>query len=173
METPIEQLTHSGNGCAPENLVNEILGEIENQQNQYVEENTQNNTNISENKSIPQNIMGNTHPSKEELIQMQQEQIIQNQLLNDNNQMLDMNKSDIAISDSNTNKNYTEIIMDHAKTPLLVSVIYFLLSMDFIKPLLSKIPNVLNEVGNVNMLGIILKSLIAGILFFISKKIMN
>jgi hypothetical protein len=172
METPIEQLTHSGNDGAPENLVNEILGEIENQQNQYVEENTQNNINISENKSIPQNIMGNTHPNKEELNQMQQEQLIQNQLLNDN-QMMDMNKSDIVISDSKMNKNYTEIIMDHAKTPLLVSVIYFLLSMDFIKPLLSKIPNVLNGVGNINMLGIILKSLIAGILFFISKKIMN
>jgi hypothetical protein len=166
METPIEQLNSTANEGTQENLVNEILGEIENQQNQYTEEEIP-KTNRSISNEIPQNIMGDKSPNREELIQMQQEQIMQNQLLN-NNQMLDMNNPAVA-NDSGVSKNYTEIMMDHAKTPLLVSVIYFLLSMDFIKPLLSKIPNVLNEVGNINMLGIIFKSLIAGILFYISK----
>lgn len=165
METPIEQLQNSNiNKPEGDNLVNEILGEIESQQNQYEKEGIQEN-----NEEIQQTVATEIQPSKNELMQMQQEQIMQQQILN-NNQLNNQNNLSIEPAKLEEKKSLTDLILSQAKSPLLVSIIYFLLSMDLMKPLLSKIPNAINELGNITTIGLIVKSLIAGVIFYISNK---
>lgn len=59
-------------------------------------------------------------------------------------------------------------VFDEIKTPLLVFVVFFILSLRFLdRQMAMYLPSTVNDYRRLNFLGILLKSAIAGLLFFV------
>ena len=70
------------------------------------------------------------------------------------------------------NDNLIDIIISKVKYPIIVIVLFFILSQPKLDKLIIKIlPKLSNTSGNINMLGILLKSVLAGLVTFASSYI--
>jgi hypothetical protein len=70
-----------------------------------------------------------------------------------------------------TELSFTDKIMMELKLPLLVALLVFLSNFNMLNTLLVKyIPRVIGSDGNMNIYGLLLKSVLAGLLFFVVKK---
>ena len=73
------------------------------------------------------------------------------------------------LNNNNNNNNLIKNIINKIKNPLIVSSIAFFLSIPFIdKFIINYIPKLATETSTLNIFGIILKALLAGIIYFIS-----
>merc|ERR1712086_584795 len=108
--------------------------------------------------------------------QMQMDQMQMDQMQQNNPQMqnnLQMQNNPQMQIDSENNNSYTQGILsnkiiDQLKAPLLVSVLVLVASMPFLTNLLKTyIPRAFDVVsGNINMIGLVVKSILVGMIFF-------
>jgi hypothetical protein len=79
------------------------------------------------------------------------------------------------VNNSSVNMSIADQVITESKEPLLVSGIFFLLSMPFFsKTIGSYLPSMINgETGELNTMGMIILALFAGVLFFFGKRLVR
>ena len=170
-------------------MVNSILKDLENDED--LSDTNQDSLNYTVDSSqIPPKV-GETLPSREMIIENTQNIFSQentNEKIRDesedsNNNEIDnflKNKMDgLQINNKNdkndenktkeNNNSLINIIISKIKYPIIVIVLFFILSQPKLDKLVIKIlPKLGNTIGNINMLGILLKSVLAGLVTFAS-----
>lgn len=193
MSTSINDLPKSGDPSNDEDInenmmVNSILKEIENDE----EINNENEDSLNyamDSSQLPPKI-DNQIPTPE-MIQKAQEDIFnQNMISESSDDILKKNLDVNSISDNFNEPNQTDLndndnkkvktnelvndvdnilgnIIDNVKGPLIIFILFMLLSIPQLNSLILKILPKLSTNGSINMLGNVLKGLILSILYFI------
>lgn len=150
-------------------VVQEILQEIESNENKNNQQNISQqqynlDPNVQQSSFAPQSQDDSMRMQQEMMMQQQQQQqqmMQQMQMEQENNEMgmqMSMNEK--------KPKSFVEKITSQLKAPIIVAVIFLLLSVAPTKQLLQKIPKALGETGNVTFVGSTVLALLAGIIFF-------
>lgn len=178
--TSIKSLHENNSPQAKQNdnnaqVVQEILNEIDSNDTRTNESNIQQQQyNLDQGVQQP----GFAPQNQEEAMRMQQEMMQQQMMQAQMQQQMQMAK-DVAepaasvasptpdSAKATVSKPLTTKILDQAKGPIIVAVIYFLLTVAPTKQLLMKIPKAIGETGNVTIIGTGILALLAGIIFFI------
>ncbi len=63
-----------------------------------------------------------------------------------------------------------ESLMDQVKGPLIVVVLFILLNLDMVNQMMVKYIPKISAGGNVNMMGLVLKGVVAGLIFYLVKR---
>lgn len=166
-------------------MVNSILKDLENEED--LSDTNQDTLNYSVDASQIPPTVGNTLPTREMIIENTQN--IFSEEKNDNEKNINEqedNSNDIdnflknKIEDlplngkdkEDKNDNLVDIIISKIKYPIIVVVLFFILSQPKLDKLLIKLlPKLGNLGGHINMLGILLKSVLAGLVTFASSYI--
>ena len=153
--TMLDSLPQQGQDDGQQKLVQEILQEIKddqppNQQEMQQQYQMDPNVNMGVSGQVP------NEDEIREMQQMQQMQQMQEQQMQE--QML-----------TPPQKSVLEKIMDNSKETILVAVLYLLISQPFLNSTLSKIPKFLTETGDVSMIGLLVKSVLASLIFLAVK----
>ena len=168
-------------------MVNSILKEIENEED--LNDTNQDSLNYSVDTSqIPPKV-GETLPTREMIMENTQNIFLDENKNEEINNQIEVNDNDIddflknKIDDlpinvedkedkEDKNDNLIDIIISKVKYPIIVIVLFFILSQPKLDKLIIKIlPKLSNTGGNINMLGILLKSVLAGLVTFASSYI--
>ena len=151
--TMLDSLPQQAQDDGQQKLVQEILQEIKDDQpqnQQEMQQQYQMDPNI--NMGVPGQV-----PNEDEIREMQQMQ-----------QMQQMQEQQIQ-EQMLPQKNLLDKIMDNSKETILVAVLYLLISQPFLNSALSKIPKFLTETGDVSMIGLLIKSVLASFIFLAVK----
>ena len=149
-------------------VVQEILQEIESNENKNNQQNMSQqqynlDPNVQQSSFAPQSQDDSMRMQQEMMMQQQQQQQMmqQMQMEQENNEM----GMQMAMNERKP-KSFVEKITSQLKAPIIVAVIFLLLSVAPTKQLLQKIPKALGETGNVTFVGSTVLALLAGIIFF-------
>ena len=168
-------------------MVNSILKDLENEED--LNDTNQDSLNYSVDTSqIPPKV-GETLPTREMIMENTQNIFLDENKNEEINNQIEVNDNDIddflknKIDDlpvnvkdkedkEDKNDNLIDIIISKVKYPIIVIVLFFILSQPKLDKLIIKIlPKLSNTGGNINMLGILLKSVLAGLVTFASSYI--
>ena len=151
-------------------VVQEILQEIESNDNKNNQQNMSQqqynlDPNVQQSSFAPQSQDDSMRMQQEMMKQQQQQQqqqmMQQMQMEQENNEMgMQM------VMNEKKPKSFVEKITSQLKAPIIVAVIFLLLSVAPTKQLLQKIPKALGETGNVTFVGSTVLALLAGVIFF-------
>jgi hypothetical protein len=95
-------------------------------------------------------------------VQMQQEQFMGDEMMEQPQYMYDMSEPE-----SQPELSLTDKIINQIKLPIVVAVLFVLLSLPQFNRILTKfVPRLLAETGELNMMGLLAKAIILAVLFF-------
>ena len=145
-------------------LVDNILREISDDNQQQNPEMQQMSYQMDPQTKIPaqndqmqnQNQMQNQMQMEAQMQQMQQMQLMQ------------QNQMDMGMPETVSNQTMTQKIIEQVKNPLIVAIICIALSLPMTSSLIVKyVPKTADAVtGNINILGLVLKGIVAGLIYF-------
>jgi hypothetical protein len=116
-------------------------------------------------------IIGADHPTSGDFAQMMYGSRNQQQYVPQNPYAQPMMQQPMYMPPTNK-KNWYSDILTEAKTPVLVSIIFFFLSLPFVSILISHyVPSFVKGTGELTTLGLVLKSLLAGSVFWVLHRI--
>lgn len=164
----LQSQPNNGMGNGSKAVVQEILQEIESNDNKNNQQNMSQqqynlDPNVQQSSFAPQSQDDSMRMQQEMMMQQQQQQQMmqQMQMEQENNEMeMQMAKNE------RKPKSFVEKITSQLKAPIIVAVIFLLLSVAPTKQLLQKIPKALGETGNVTFVGSTVLALLAGVIFF-------
>ena len=135
-------------------LVQEILQEIKDDQ-QPSQQDMQQQYQMDPNMNM--GIAGQV-PNEDEIREMQQMQNMQQMQEQIHEQATNQQQME-------PDKSILDKLMDSSKETILVAVLFLLISQPFLNSTLSKIPKFLTETGDVSLVGLVVKSVLASLIF--------
>lgn len=165
-------------------MVNSILKDLENEED--LNDTNQDSLNYSVDTSQIPPTVGDTLPTREMIMENTQNIFLDENKNKEINNQIEVNDNDIddflknkiddlplKIEDKeDKNDNLVNIIISKIKYPIIVIVLFFILSQPKLDKLVIKLlPKLGNIGGHINMLGILLKSVLAGLVTFASSYI--
>lgn len=150
--TPISEIMPEENNDLVQEIINEIQMQEQTQETVEPQENLETN-NLTMNQPVQEHTSFNVLPSNH----------------NDNvSTFPEMTKLDKPIKKNDSGLMKKMLSFQKLKTVLLVTSIIFVLSLPFVNKILIKtIPKISNE-NQINLLGLVLKSIIGGIVYYLS-----